>query len=518
MKRWLALLLSVALLAWMAILPAVAETAAAEEVYRFPEQITLKVGIFDRGTTGNSAPDNNAWTKWIQENFGDPRNIKMEWVVIPRTEEVDKLNALMASGEAADISFTYTEAVVTNFVAQGGLYDLGELIGQYGSNLKAFLGEDLLKYGMFEGKQYAVPARRIVLADRGVFIRKDWLDKLNLAMPTTKEALYNALVAFRDQNPGNVEGGCIPFAMGADPTWMQIIRFSFLKDLSAKTLATVPDVAQEGFADYMVWLNKLYNEKLISPDFALDTSSINLSDAAAGKAGVYEGNYDHPIRVSPGVQASLNAIDPDALYAPLNCFESVTDASKYYHPQYAPNGIFTIVPIFAQHADAAVMYLDWMAQYPVLYYLQNGVEGVTYNLNADGIPVLENVEGDYHFNSMQNLDYTLIVNGQYLDDPSLLMKAQATSYQGYANLYEEMYTVGTTDPIVNSFHFDTVLAADSQYNTSLLALKKEMYVKCMMAKPEECLSVYQELLGNYMAQGGQAVMDEKIAAWDAMNP
>ena len=136
------------------------------------------------------------------------------------------------------------------------------------------------------------------------------------------------------------------------------------------------------------------------------------------------------------------------------------------------------------------------------------------------IEILSPVDGSLvgRVPAMQNLDYTLTVNGQYLDDPSLLMKAQATSYQGFASLYEEMYDVGTTDPIVNSFHFDTVLEADSQYNTSLMALKKEMYVKCMMAKPEECLSLYQELLANYMAQGGQAVMDEKIAAWDAMNP
>lgn len=517
MKKLLTLILALALLATMVSLPAMAESAT-QEVYRFPEQITLKVAIFDRGTTGNTPADNNAYTKWIQENFGDPRNIKIEWVVIPRTEEVDKLNVLMASGEAADISFTYTEAVVTNYVAQGGLYDLGDLIEQYGPNLKAFLGEDLLKYGVFDGKQYAVPARRIVLADRGVFIRKDWLDKLGLPMPKTKEEFYNALVAFRDKNPGNVEGGCIPFALNNDPTYMHIIRFSFLKDLSARTLATVPDVAQEGFADYILWLNKLYNEGLISPDFALDTSNINISDASSGKAGAYEANYDHPIRVSPGVQASLNAIDPDALFAPVNCFESVLDPTKYYHPQYAPNGIFVIVPIFSKHPEAAVMYLDWLSQYPTIFFLQNGVEGLTYDLNEDGIPVVKNVEGEYHFNSMQNLDYTLTVNGQYLDNPELLIKAQATSYQGYAHLYEEIYNVGMTDPIVNGFHFDKVLEADSQYNTSLQALKKEMYAKCMMAKPEDCLALYEQLLADYMAQGGQAVMEEKMAVWDAMNP
>ena len=168
MKKLLALVLVLTMC--LSLLPL---TSLAEDVFRYDEPITLKISVFDRGVTGGTAVDNNAWTKWIQENFGDPRNIKIEWVVIPRSEEESKLNILMASGEAADISFTYNEALVTNFVAQGGLVELSDLIEKYGPHLKSFLGETVLSAGIFNGGQYAIPARRVVVATQGMFIRED---------------------------------------------------------------------------------------------------------------------------------------------------------------------------------------------------------------------------------------------------------------------------------------------------------------------------------------------------------
>ncbi len=44
---------------------------------------------------------------------------------------MNKLTALMASGEVADISATYLEAVVANFVAQGGQVVLDEKIAAW---------------------------------------------------------------------------------------------------------------------------------------------------------------------------------------------------------------------------------------------------------------------------------------------------------------------------------------------------------------------------------------------------
>ena len=45
--------------------------------------------------------------------------------------------------------------------------------------------------------------------------------------------------------------------------------------------------------------DRLYNEGLISPDFALDNAGGDLfhGEVTSGRAGGYTMNYDHPIRV-----------------------------------------------------------------------------------------------------------------------------------------------------------------------------------------------------------------------------
>ena len=506
MKKLLALVLALLLVLSMA------SFSSAEEL-DLPwgdEWITLKVSVFDRGTAGNTPADNNFYTQWIQENFGDPRHIKVEWVVIPRSDEVGKLQTLMAGGEAGDISFTYTESVITNFVQQGGLYELTDLIEEYGPHIKEFLGEDILAAGRFEGGQYAIPARRVVVADQGMFIRADLLRELGLEMPTTKDELADVMAAFKEAYPDKVV-----WTWSKNLTGNHIVTYSFLTDVEQESFATIPQIMRDGYEDYVLYLNWLYNEGYMGPDFALMDDNALYNEVASGKGLIYQFNYDHPIRVSPGVMSTLKANYPDAEFLPLNCFESVIDDTKYYHNSYNPWGLDNFVPKTCEHPEAAIMYLDWLCEYDTIYFLQNGVQGETYELNEDGIPVIfSEINGDKHFNSMQNIDYTLLVNGTWLDDPSKLIAAQAPSYQ-YPEYYEEEYIVGNTDLILDGYHFDVVLENDSKYGTTLSDKWQEILTKTTVAAPEECLELFYQLRDEYMAEGGQAVMDEKVAAWEA---
>ena len=521
MKKVWSLILALALLLTMvSVVPATAETA---DVFRYDEPVTLKVSVFDRGNTGGTAVDDNYWSKWIQENFGDPRNIKIEWVVIPRSEEESKLATLMMDeASCPDICFTYNESIVTDYVNQGGVVEVSSLIDQYGPTLKSFLGDEVLEFGKFAGGQYAIPARRVVVAWMGMFLRSDWIEKLGRQMPTNKEEFVDTLRAFRDENPGNVEGGCIPYALGKDLRYNMQLQWSFYKDLSTRTLACEPSVAHEGYEDYLLFLNTLYREGLVSPDFALNNDEALWSEVTSGKAGGYTGNYDHPIRVSPGILSSLQAYEPEAMLRPADCFESATDPTKYYHPVYAAAGLLNFIPVYSQHPEAAIMYLDWLCQYDTIYFLQNGIDGITSDLNEDGIPVVKDVDEAHHdmvYNSMQNIDYTLLVNGQWLDTPEKTMKSQALSYQGYADLFEEEYVVGNRDAILGGFHFDVPLENNSKYSTTLASYEQEILVKCTMAaSAEECSALYKDMLQQYMEMGGQAVMEEKYAAWDAAHP
>ena len=151
----------------------------------------------------------------------------------------------------------------------------------------------------------------------------------------------------------------------------------------------------------------------------------------------------------------------------------------------------------------------------------NSLEYMYKVLNDDGIPVVKNVDADHQdmaYNSMQNIDYTLLVNGQWLDTDEKTMKAQALSYQGYAEEYAAMYEVGNQDLIPQSFTIRSSLPSEAQYNTTLKDFHREILVRCAMCKPEEVHDLFQQLKQEYLNRGGQAVMDERTAAWDLEHP
>lgn len=487
-------------------------TVLAEEVKAFDENVTLTIAVFDRGVTGGNAPDNNHWTEWIQQNFGDPRNITINWLTIPRSEEVAKLNQLMGSGEAPDLCFTYTESVVSNLVAQGGLTELSGLIEEYGPNIKKFLGENILSAGRFSGGQYAVPARRIMTAGFNYYIREDMLEQINVALPTTKQEFFDALVALKENF--NIAPLSLTTTNYLLPT-KDVMVMSFIKDLDPRTLACAPAVTWDGFKDFLVYMNSMFNAGLIDPDFALDderyTDLIPTSRAAA-----YTMHYDAPIRTNSSL-TTLRSYVPDAKLTAIDCFESAATPGVYYHPMQADYGMMIIVPIYSKCPEAAVMYLDWLCRPEVIYYLQNGVEGINHTLDENGLPVVKLAEDNWYFmNTSQSVDYTLTVNGQYFEDESKILAVQAKSYAGdFSELYYDYMEVATHDPLQVVFHFDSVIESESKYGTYLADLYKEIITRCTMCKPEELDSLYENYVKQYLAEGGQEVWDEKLAAWDA---
>jgi putative aldouronate transport system substrate-binding protein len=141
---------------------------------------TLKILAWDLGVDGVLPIGNNYWTEWMQSEFGDPNNIDLEWVSMPRWEEVTTLNVWMAGQDAPDIVFTYDINVVINYLTQGGLADLTAPLDTYGKELKSFLGDTVLEYGRFDGKQMVIPALRPLPGIVGSAIRGDWLEKVNM--------------------------------------------------------------------------------------------------------------------------------------------------------------------------------------------------------------------------------------------------------------------------------------------------------------------------------------------------
>nr|WP_280518469.1 extracellular solute-binding protein [Lederbergia wuyishanensis] len=498
----------------------------SDKTEKTTEHRTLTVEVFDRGQPGQPDLNDNYWTRYINDNFGKENNVTVKFVTVPRSEEVDKLNVLMASNQAPDISFTYNQGVVYNYVKQGGLADLGPALEQYGSTLTNYLGDEVLKYGKFDGKQFAIPGKRTVLIANNTFIRKDWLDKLGLPVPKTPEEFFDTMVAFKEKNPGDVQG-VIPYGYALQPAYpgLGYIPEAFKpSNLSEEEFATTQTLNMfsnsnwnlPGYKDAVKYMNKMYHAGLISPGFGTDKDGKQLdADISNGKVGAFQTNWDGPYRTSPGTLTNLKNNVPGAELIPIDPWAN--DAGEYPKAGYAPNGMYIIIPKSSKNVDLAIQYLNWMADPEVTLFLQNGKEGEDYNM-VNGVPVQTGTttSGDKMMTVANNLDYDILSNGIELGDPEKNAAAISAGYPGFEEQVENALKVGSVGYYAPYYH-SIPNSADAKNNAQLTSLSAQMLAKLIAAKPADVDSLYKSLVQQYMDQGGQEVYDEYVKNYKEQN-
>ena len=106
-------------------IPAMADEAASTTNWEpFAETVTLRVPVYDRGAEGVPDVSNNYWTGWIQENFGDQYNIKVEYVPITRSDVMTSYALLAADQNLPTILMEYDYPKVAQWADDGYLATL----------------------------------------------------------------------------------------------------------------------------------------------------------------------------------------------------------------------------------------------------------------------------------------------------------------------------------------------------------------------------------------------------------
>ena len=155
MKKILSLVLALALMLSMLCLTT---AIAADEGFvdgKFTETRHISVEVFQRPNDGNSDPTNNPYANYIKEKMLEKYNVEVEFLPVGRWTETDDLNNLLATGKAADISYTYSAQTINTYAAmevngKPGVVDLAPYLDEYKDlipNLSKRLGgEEFLYY------------------------------------------------------------------------------------------------------------------------------------------------------------------------------------------------------------------------------------------------------------------------------------------------------------------------------------------------------------------------------------
>lgn len=365
-----------------------------------PAHITVEV--FDRGemTAEYGTPDNNQWTKWIQDTVKEKLNIDVEFVAIPRSEETTKISALIAAGQEPDIFFTYDSTFYNNWADDGALADLTPYIETAGTDLKSYL-DNVLIYGQKDGKQYALNGKRVSQGTFCGFIRKDWLDQLGIevkernGVPSmTPSELQDALVKMKDA------GLCkYPFGLALKDGKVQtaeMIVTAFVnsadfenEESKAVYYQDASRVSADGAKEGYRYINQCYNDGLINPDFALYGDDDLGEWVASGQCGFWTTtfwSYEWPDSYIP----ALYAANSDAEVMAIEICREDESANQFFG--YAPNGAYAMVSSNCENVEAAVKYLNWLVTDEAHVGLLHGFEDEHWVYNEDGAMVAKDAE------------------------------------------------------------------------------------------------------------------------------
>lgn len=242
------------------------------------------------------------------------------------------------------------------------------------------------------------PADYWAATTQGLVLRKNWLDAVNLDVPTTMEEWYEVLKAFKTMDPnGNGEFDEIPFhtsgsalayfeaAYGIVATGVYIDPATGKVEHGART---------QNYKAYLEEMNKWYKEELISI-YLKDDGTFNFNPGnnlyedlvAANTVGSWKGNSNNNTK---GFMNTLREADPteEIVAAPWptsSYANNVVYSERAVDTKQRCNMCITTDAAKDQaKLDAIASIFDYMLSEEGSLLLTWGEEGVTYTTNADG--------------------------------------------------------------------------------------------------------------------------------------
>ncbi|PYI53439.1 extracellular solute-binding protein [Paenibacillus flagellatus] len=348
---------------------------------------SITVSLYDRGNipAEEGTMDNNRWTKWVNAN--GPADVK--FVPIPRWESLQKYNVLFASGSAPDLIMEFDRSYLGQLYNQKQLLPLDNLINQYSKEYKARLDRyPALKKAatMPDGKMYFLGRPYNMDPNHYLFIRADWLKKLNLQVPTTTDELLAVAKAFTENDPdGNgkkdTQGIALSFISGIVLNHMFGNGFTLFGTDQYPWMLRDDKIVHDWdrLKAAIAFQKTVYDAGYTDKDFVTDKNGAkSAQDWMAGKVGIYGSslnvkNYE-----------TLKKNVPDAEIVPIALPK--TEFGQFSPLLNNPIQITGAVNASAKDPAAVIRAIDFMSSDGFKTTIGNGLEGEHYKKGANGCP------------------------------------------------------------------------------------------------------------------------------------
>lgn len=430
----------------------------AKEDIKKPESLKFNINV------GLIVEDGlNEWGKEFENKTG----IKLDIQAVSVNDYSQKLELAFASGDSPDI-FAVPSDKISVYASQGALADITELVEQ--SPIFGNMDQDLLDSVKVNGKLYGVPLEK----GNGTvtYMRKDWLDQLGLAVPTTYDEFIEALRGFKTIAPD-----VIPFtAPGLVGNQAEMYLREFYQDASPEFVNVdgkwVDGMLQENMKAALTRMSDAYAEGLIDMEIVTNKTSTCRDKWYAGQIGTFNywaGNW------GASLEKRLQDNYPDASVVAL---PGIKEAE---YLERVPSLI--AIPSTSKNVEGTFKYfLEYMhdgAEGSILF--QHGVENLHWKQEGDQI---------VHLPKMSKPD-------------EIMEKAFMTPALTLSPI-----TAENTNYVIDQRIFDTIDVLEA-HGRQLLALPES---KSLGKINSEILALREKTVASIVL--GQATVDEGLAKYE----
>ncbi|WP_458118858.1 sugar ABC transporter [Paenibacillus sp. Z6-24] len=398
---------------------------AYKEKYDPPVTISTVWGVDPslKFKNGESA-ENNVATKWAKDKFGI--DIKSLWSVTDTNGAfATKMRLSMSSGQDMPdvVTIGDTDAQLAQDLIDSGIYsEVGPLFDKYASDTwKAAMAEDPNVWNPYirDGKKMGIPVLDYAYNhDYVLWIRQDWLDKLNMKAPTTMDELEKVMEAFKTKNPDGLSPGkVIPLSIGfknsmntwmGDPSWIFGAYGTLPQQWNKAADGTLQyGSIQPGMKQGLTKIKEWFDKGYIPKEAALWDENKTSEPAVAGTAGILPGPYW--MSGWPLQDTVKNA--PNAVWKPI-AIPAGPDGKAMRHGTATTNGV-TLINKNMKNPEAFFTYQNYMfdhlANPKADSEFDNGLfKGYDYDLDASGkVMPIDQIPGGY----VNSVRYLLVRDG-----------------------------------------------------------------------------------------------------------
>ncbi len=318
-------------------------------------------------------------------------NVKLNLQVVPSSSYKDKKNILLGTNNFPDIIYLQGMDDVVSYASSGIFEPLSQYVNEETMpNFYKFWEQypEMKKY-MVEGELFVFPvvARGETANGYGPVIRTDLLEKHNLPTPQTFDELLEVLTKLKELYPDSIPWTTRKGTSNLFDTTAYMLGSGHGKnglyyDFDQQKYVFGP--ASENFKAVLDFLSRAYAAGVLDPEYATSNAEQMESKLSSGKSfffcdnSGFGQNYTKALRKIEGNENATMQIIP----IPENSF------GQRRAMAYAAElpGRFYAVNASAKNKAEIIKFIDWMYSKEGSDISNYGVEGVSFEYDANGEP------------------------------------------------------------------------------------------------------------------------------------